>query len=98
MPAVSDLPYARETLLRATFLQCATAFDIGKTNDISSIRLILDTPSAIKVLNTQRLIADFTTLPVQNATILPSLFSGRVQSIDVMIAAFEAADEDVGGL
>jgi hypothetical protein len=91
--AVRNFPYAR-----ATSLQCTAAFDMSKACNAASIRLILDAPSAFKVLNTQSLIATFVTLPVHNATILPFLLSGRVQSIDDGIEAFEAADEDVCGI
>jgi hypothetical protein len=91
--AVNNFPCAR-----ATFLQRAAAFNIGAACTAASVRLILDAPSAFKVLNTQRFIATLATPPVQYAPILPGLFSGRVQSVDGRVDAFDAADEDVGGL
>ena len=86
--AVRNFPYAR-----ATSLQCAAAFNMSKACDAASIRLILDAPSAFKVLNAQRLIATFATLPVQSAPILPCLLSGQVESVDYRIDALDATED-----
>ena len=91
--AVRNFPYAR-----ATALQCAAAFDVGKACNAASIRLILDAPSAIKVLNAQRLIATFAALPVQSAPILPRLLSRQVQSVDYRIHALDTTEDHAASL
>ena len=79
--------------MQVTIIECAAASNKGTTHTAAPIHFIFDLPLPFKVLNAQRLIARFATLPVQSAPILPCLLSGQVQSVDYRIDALDATED-----